>query len=262
VLDQITPVLLTHNEAPNLPRTLAALAWARSIVVVDSFSTDGTLGLLKADARIGVVQRKFDSHAAQWNFAIGETGIATPWILALDADYVLSEALIAELGALRPPAEIDAYRARFDYFVRGRKLWGSLYPPVPVLFRRGRASYVQDGHTQRLSVQGAVGELGAPMAHDDRKPFAHWRQAQRRYGRLEADKLTRTPWSALGWVDRVRRLIVVAPAAVLLHCLVIRGCALQGLAGWQYAVQRAWAETVLSQELLRRLLGLRRRDPS
>jgi len=251
MLEQITPVLLTYNEAPNLPRTLAALSWARSIVVVDSFSADATLGLLKSDPRVGVVQRKFDSHAAQWNFAIHETGIATPWVLALDADYVLSEPLIAELRALQPPAEVDAYRARFDYLVRGRRLRGSLYPPVTVLFRRGRASYVQDGHTQRLQVSGAVEHLHAPIAHDDRKPFAHWRQAQRRYARLEAEKLARTPWRTLGWPDLVRRLVVVAPAAALLYCLVGRGGLFQGLAGWQYAFQRAWAETVIAQELLK-----------
>jgi len=251
MLEQITPVLLTWNEAPNLPRTLAKLAWARQIVVVDSFSTDGTLELLKADPRVGVAQRKFDSHAAQWNFAIGETGIATPWILALDADYVLSDALIAELAALQPAEGVAAYRARFDYLVRGQRLWGSLYPPVTVLFRKDRASYAQDGHTQRLQVSGDVGELQAPIAHDDRKPFAHWRQAQRRYGRLEAEKLARAPWGSLGWPDRVRRLVVIAPAAVLLYCLVVRGGLLQGLAGWQYAFQRAWAETVIAQELLK-----------
>ena len=253
MLEQITPVLLTYNEAPNLPRTLAALSWARSIVVVDSFSTDGTLGLLKADPRIGVVQRKFDSHAAQWNFAIGETGIATDWILALDADYVLSPELVAELAALKPAPGTDAYRARFDYYVRGKRLWGSLYPPVPVLFRRGRATYVQDGHTQRLHVTGAVHDLVAPIAHDDRKPFAHWRASQLRYCRLEADKLARMPWRRLGWPDRVRKLIFVAPAAVAGYVLIVRGAALQGLAGWQYAFQRVWAETALSRLLLKRL---------
>ena len=251
MLEQITPVLLTWNEAPNLPRTLAALAWAREIVVVDSFSTDGTLAVLRGDPRVRVHQRKFDSHAAQWNFAIGETAIASPWILALDADYVLSEPLIAELAALSPSPECNGYRARFEYVVRGQRLWGSLYPPVTVLFRRGSARYVQDGHTQRLQVPGAVGDLGAPIAHDDRKPFAHWRQAQRRYGRLEGAKLARTPWQSLGWRDRMRRLVVIAPAAVLLYCLFVRGGLLQGFAGWQYAFQRAWAETVIGQELLK-----------
>ncbi len=257
MLEHITPVLLTWNEAPNLPRTLGALAWARQIVVVDSFSTDATLALLKANPRVALVQRKFDSHASQWNFAIGQTGIATPWILALDADYVLSDALAAELAALKPEESMAAYRARFDYYVRGQRLWGSLYPPVTVLFRKDRASYVQDGHTQRLQVSGEVGDLRAPIAHDDRKPFVHWRQAQRRYGRLEAEKLARAPWQSLGWPDRVRRLVVVAPAAVLLYCLVVRGGLLQGLAGLQYAFQRAWSETVLAQEILRLRFRLR-----
>ena len=255
MLEQITPVLLTYNEAPNLPRTLAALAWAKSIVVVDSGSTDGTLALLAADPRVRVFQRGFDSHAAQWNFAITETGIGTPWILALDADYVLSNALVAELGGLRPDAGTTAFRARFDYYVRGRRLWGSLYPPVTVLFRADRGRYVQDGHTQRLEVVGRVDDLRAPIAHDDRKPFAHWRAAQRRYCRLEAAKLAGTPWSKLGWPDRVRGLVVVAPVAVLLYVLIGRGAALQGLAGWQYAVQRTWAEVVLAQELLQRMFG-------
>lgn len=255
MLEQITPVLLTYNEAPNLPRTLASLAWAGSIVVVDSGSTDGTVALLQADPRVRVFRRTFDAHATQWNFAVGETGIATPWILALDADYVLSNALVAELGVLRPLAGTSGFRARFDYYVRGRRLWGSLYPPVTVLFRAGQGRYVQDGHTQRLEVSGRIEDLRAPIAHDDRKPFAHWRAAQRRYCRLEADKLARTPWSRLGWPDRVRRLIVVAPAAVLLYCLVARGGILQGLAGWQYALQRAWSEAVLSQELLKRRMG-------
>lgn len=255
MLEQITPVLLTYNEAPNLPRTLAALAWAKSIVVVDSGSTDETLALLRADPRVRLFERAFDTHAAQWNYAVSATGVATPWILALDADYVLSNALVAELGALRPPAETAAYRARFDFYVRGRRLWGSLYPPVTVLFRAEQGRYGQDGHTQRLQVSGRVEDLRAPIAHDDRKPFSHWRRAQRRYCRLEAEKLLGTPWSALAWADRVRRLVVVAPAAVLLYCLIGRGGILQGLAGWQYAFQRAWSETVLSQELLKRMFG-------
>ena len=43
MLDQITPLILTYNEAPNIGRTLEQLTWARDIVVVDSFSTDDTV---------------------------------------------------------------------------------------------------------------------------------------------------------------------------------------------------------------------------
>ena len=46
MLEAITPVLLTFNEEVNIGRTLAKLAWAREIVVVDSGSQDATLAIL------------------------------------------------------------------------------------------------------------------------------------------------------------------------------------------------------------------------
>ena len=124
-----------------------------------------------------------------------------------------------------------------------------------MLFRAGQGRYEQDGHTQRLRVSGDIGELGAPIAHDDRKPFAHWRAAQRRYCRLEARKLAATPWRGLAWPDRIRRLLLVAPLAVPAYCLFARGGILQGGAGWRYAFQRGWSETVLSLELVNALFG-------
>ena len=69
MLDNITPVLLTFNEEPNIARTLAHLAWAKDIVVVDSGSTDGTLPTLANFPNVRVFDRRFDSHANQWRFA-------------------------------------------------------------------------------------------------------------------------------------------------------------------------------------------------
>ena len=103
--DLITPVILTFNEAPNIARTLGKLGWARDIVVVDSGSTDATLGIAGQFANVRVFHRDFESHAAQWTYALTRTGIATDWVLALDADYVLSDALVEELSIwllLRP----------------------------------------------------------------------------------------------------------------------------------------------------------------
>ena len=99
MLDQITPLVLTYNEAPNIRRTLEKLRWAREIIVVDSFSTDETLDRLKAFPQVRVVQRKFDTFAGQCNFGLDQ--IQTPWVLSLDADYVLSEELIEEIGGLK-----------------------------------------------------------------------------------------------------------------------------------------------------------------
>ena len=88
MLEQITPLILTYNEAPNIGRTLENLSWARDVVVVDSFSDDETLEIAASFPNVRVVQRVFDSHRNQWEFGLRETEIQTPWVLALDADYV------------------------------------------------------------------------------------------------------------------------------------------------------------------------------
>src|SRR5580765_6230815 len=99
-MDDVTPMVLTFNEAPNIVRTLEKLTWARQILVVDSFSTDETVQLAQRLPQVQVVQRRFDSFADQCNFGLNQ--IRSKWVLSLDADYVLSDALIEELGALEP----------------------------------------------------------------------------------------------------------------------------------------------------------------
>ena len=47
MLEKVTPIILTYNEAPNINRTLAELTWARKILVIDSYSTDNTLDMVK-----------------------------------------------------------------------------------------------------------------------------------------------------------------------------------------------------------------------
>ena len=251
MLAQITPLVLTRNEAANVPQTFSKLRWAREVVVIDSFSDDETLERLAAFPNVRVIQRPFDSHAAQWNFGLNQAGIATPWVLALDADYQLTDEAVAELAALAPDAEVAGYRARFRYCINGQALRGGAYPPVVVLYRADRAHYVQDGHTQRVQVQGRIAELRSPLLHDDRKPLATWIASQQRYARLEAIKLRGTPAARLAFADRVRRLRVVAPFAMVAYCLFVRGAVLDGRAGVLYACERGFAELLLSLNLLR-----------
>jgi glycosyltransferase involved in cell wall biosynthesis len=255
VLDRITPLILTLDEAPNVERVLARLSWARDIVVVDSGSRDGTCEILARYPNVRVFRHPFRTHAEQWNFGLEGTAIRSEWVLALDGDYVLSDAFVEEIAVLDPPAHAAGYRASFTYCIEGRPLRGAAYSPVVVLYRRDKARYVQDGHTQRVQVDGAVHPLRGRIFHDDRKPLGRWLSAQAGYMELEAGKLASRPFGELGLADRLRRLIVIAPLAIFVYCFFLRGGLLDGRAGLFYALQRTTAEMILSLYVLRGVLA-------
>lgn len=250
MLDRITPLILTFNEEPNLGRLLEALSWAKRIVVLDSGSTDRTGDIARSYPNVALFVRPFDTHASQWNFGLEATGIDTEWVLALDADYGPPEGFVEELRSLSPPPDVDGYRADFVYCIDGQPLSGALYPPVTVLFRRAKASFVQDGHTHRLRLPGRVLPLATQLRHDDRKPLARWFASQVGYMRLEADHLLDTPRTELGAADRLRCLVVAAPVVVFFYCLLAKGGWRDGRAGLFYALQRAVAEVILSAFLV------------
>jgi glycosyltransferase involved in cell wall biosynthesis len=258
MLNQITPLILTFNEAPNIGRTLDRLSWAKDIVIVDSMSTDDTRAIASRYPAVRVFDRAFTTHAEQWNFGLQQTGITTEWVLALDADFVLTDEAIREIGELSPPPAVAGYRVSFTYCINGKPLRSGVYPPVTVLYRRDAATYEQDGHTQRVRVDRMVIPLSSRILHDDRKPLTQWIASQVRYMRLEADKLASATHSTLSSVDRARKLIVVAPPSVFLRCLFIGGGIFDGWAGLYYALQRTAAELILSLSIVeRRLFGRR-----
>lgn len=246
----VTPLILTRDEEANLERTLRQLTWATEVLVVDSYSTDATAEIASRFPNVRFLQRPFDSLAEQSNFGLREA--QTPWILLLDADYFVPDAFTGELQALEPPPGVRAYRAAFTYAVDGRPLRASLYPPRVVLLQRDHARVWQDGHAHRVLVDGDTAELTTRIIHDDRKPFSHFVERQKKYMREEAEKLRMADPRALSLPHRIRKLIVIAPIAVLIHSLFVKGLLLDGLAGLRYAWERFVAELLLSRELLRR----------
>ncbi len=248
MLEQITPLILTFNEAPNINRTLQRLSWANKIVVIDSYSSDETLEILQSYPQVQIFQREFDTHTNQCNYGLRQ--VKSEWVLSLDADYILTDDLIAEIDAIPKAALVDGYLVRFKYCVFGKSLSGTLLPPREVLFRREKAVYVDDGHTQLLRVNGKSGRLSSYIYHDDRKSLSRWLWAQDRYMMIEAKKLLETPVSELNFGDRVRRHKILAPFVILIYCLIINRGILDGWAGWYYAFQRTLAEIFFSIRLI------------
>jgi glycosyltransferase involved in cell wall biosynthesis len=247
MLNEITPVLLTFNEAENIGRTLSRLEWAKDIVVVDSGSTDETVSIVARSPQARVFYRAFDTHANQWRYAVEETGIRTSWILRLDADYEITEALKKEVSLLDSEAPVNGYCISFDYAIFGQKLVSSLYPPNTILMRMGQFSVRDEGHTERWTVRGPVKELKARIIHNDWKSIEHWVSSQSRYMRRE---LSYVRESGSGVRGALRRYPPLMPLVTFLYCLLVKGLIIDGRAGIFYALQRLVAESVLALMLL------------
>jgi glycosyltransferase involved in cell wall biosynthesis len=261
-LAEITPLILTFNEKENIACTLEPLSWAREVVIVDSGSSDGTLDIARSHhPNVRIVSRPFDSFASQCNF--GLTQITTEWVLSLDADYVLTSELVAEIQKLDPPSDVAGYAAEFRYCIGGKPLRSTVYPPRTVLYRKERARYRDEGHGHRVVVEGRIEKLSGKIDHDDRKPLIRWFREQKRYAKIEAKHLLRIARSKekgagsaeeLSFQDKLRLKIFFAAPAMFFYLLFIRGLILDGWRGCVYTFQRTLAELLLSVRLIAEML--------
>ena len=150
-------------------------------------------------------------------------GSASDWILRLDADYMVEPALRDEIAALAPARRRRPTRSPSPIASTASRC-------APRSIRRCRSCsaaaarrFVQDGHTEKLRIDGPVVPLSNRLLHDDRKSLERWLQSQSRYQAHEAEKLATRPWSELSWPDRLRCTRVLGPLAVAVALPVREG---------------------------------------
>lgn len=189
----ISVVVLSHNEAGNLPRCLRALRGCAEVVVVDDGSTDDSQRIA-ADCGARVVENPFVSFADQRNWAMESAGLRQAWVLHLDADEVVTPGLLEEIRERidAMPAQVVGWIAR-KVMLDGRWLRHSAdYPvPVPRLLHMLGPRYRMCGHgdvLDRESVEPVF--LREPMLHYNfSKGWADWRARHQRYADAEARRI-------------------------------------------------------------------------
>jgi len=247
-LAELTPMILTANCDVNIAACLSDLDFAERIVVIDSGSTDETLAICAANPKVEVIYRKFDHHAAQRSFGLAQ--IQSGWALCLDSDYRLTPEFLRELTQLPEPNPNSGYFVNFGYCIFGKPLRASLLPGRVLLARANELRVDSDGHAERFSVSGSVGQLRTRILHDDRKPLERWLPRQIFYARMEAKKLAETPDRNLRWQDRIRKKIVLAPILIIPYAVLMKGLWREGWRGYFYLVERVIAELIISLAVL------------
>ena len=174
----VSVLIPIRNEAANLARCIASVAWADEIFVVDSQSTDGSIALATA-AGAQVVQFCFNGiWPKKKNWALENLPFRHEWVLILDADEVMPPSAAAEIAALL--AQDGTGSAGFwinrRFMFMGGWLRYSYYPNWNLrLFRHrlGRYEQLVQGATQsgdnevheHILVEGPTGRLRCEMDH-------------------------------------------------------------------------------------------------
>lgn len=263
----ISVLILTLNEEENLPHCLASVEWCDDIVVFDSFSTDRTVEIAYA-AGARVVQRAFDNYAAQRNAALSEVPYRHRWILMIDADECVTEALRQEIFRRVGTADeaTGLFRVRRKDIFLGRWLRRSSGYPTWFgrLIRAGRVRVVREIN-EEYHTDGKVGFLEEHLLHYPfNKGLSWWYERHNRYSSMEALYLIaeadRRPSFGTLWsddpADRRRALKKIAyslplrPALVFLYLYVIRLGLLDGRAGLVYCVLRMSYEIMIDLKRL------------
>jgi len=104
---QISAVVITFNEEKNIRRCIKSIKpVADEIIVVDSFSKDGTRGICEEEG-VKFVEHAFEGHIQQKNFAV--TIASNDFVLSLDADEFLSEELANSIKIVKTSGTHEAY---------------------------------------------------------------------------------------------------------------------------------------------------------
>ncbi|MEO0732767.1 MAG: glycosyltransferase family 2 protein [Bacteroidota bacterium] len=189
-------IYTTHNERDIIERSLATVAgWSDDLVVVDSFSDDGTAELLAAHPEVKLHQRAYAGPSDQKNWAIARA--AHEWVLVLDADELVTPELRAEIDGLLAIDEIpdDAYWIGRDNHFMGKRIYHSGWAGDKVIrfFHRDRCRYdSKQVHEEIETTDIKVGWLKGRMLHYTFKNLDHFLDKTRRYARWSAQDYTAT----------------------------------------------------------------------
>ncbi len=185
----LTAVILTFNEEQHLERCITSVKEiANQIVVVDCFSTDGTVAIAEANGA-RVLQRAWVNYATQFNWALTQLDSEAEWVLRIDADEYLTPDLIAEIKAKLPSVgrEIDGvYCSRRMTFQGTLIRYGGLFP-VRVLrvFRQGRGECENRWMDEHIKIAGPTVDFEGELIDDNLNSLTWWTDKHNKYASRE-----------------------------------------------------------------------------
>ena len=229
----LSVIIIACNEENQIARCIQSVAWAKQIVVVDSGSKDNTVAIAKSlDAQ--VIETDWPGFGIQkqraLNFATEE------WVLNLDADEVVSDALRQEICTVIQQDKADAYRSPIYLNFYGKSLYYSWSPKHHVrLYKRLGARYTDAivHESIMLPPQARLGQLKEGIQHHSIQDITHALHKMNVYSSCSAAmrKQQRGTPSLLK--------VVLSACWMFFRCYILQGGFLEGKDGFLLAVLSA-----------------------
>lgn len=183
---RVSAVIITFNESKNIRRTLSRLYWCDEIIIVDSYSTDDTVDICK-EFGCKIFFNAFEGYGAQKRYAVSRA--SNDWVLCIDADEVLSEALAREIqktllknplcsGFLMPMNLVFLGR-EFRYGKESQRYFLRL-------FNKKAGGFNEALVHERLELSGKTERLRERILHYSYSDIRQWQEKCDRYSSLSA----------------------------------------------------------------------------
>lgn len=224
---KISALVITYNEIGYIENCIKSVDFADEIIVVDSYSTDGTYAYLLAHPKVKVIQHPFKNYTAQKAYTLEQA--SNDWVIFVDADEVVTPQLRSEIIAtVNGPKEHVAYwfRRKFMFEERRLRFSGWQTDKNYRLFRKSKVKFSEKRIVhETLEVNGTSGILKEKLIHYCYRNFNNYKGKMLCYGRLKAkEAIVQNKRFSLG-------LLLFKPTYRFLYNYLIRLGVLDGMKG-------------------------------
>lgn len=186
----LTVIILAKDEEIHIQRAIvSASKVSRDIYVIDSGSADRTTDIAIASGA-KVLRNEWVNHSVQFNWALAQLPRTTEWVLRLDADEILSDALVQEIHRRLAglPSKVSGVSVgRRMNFLGERVRWGGVFPTRTIrLFKFGRGRCEDRWMDEHIVVDGDTAHFSGEIIDDNARSLTWWTTKHNHYASLEA----------------------------------------------------------------------------
>lgn len=189
----ITALLITYNEVNHIEEVINNLSFADEIIVIDSFSNDGTLEKLATFKHVKTICRPFINFADQRNYAI--TQAQNDWIIFIDADERIPEKLKNEIiNEIESHTGFVAFMVKRLFYFKNKRIRFSGFQTDATyrIFKKESVKYIEEKIVHEMpEINGESKILINTMPHYCFDSANHYKEKMEHYAKLKAVELSK-----------------------------------------------------------------------